>query len=174
MKSIVPVLDPILNKNILIPGISEPIPIDISDNFFFIICQNDSDSLGRNCVPDILQSKIRNIKYPMQSLEEIENICVKKRNNEFGNRKEFNEDTAKLLAKFMIEFNNLIEKYRLPLLKWSFRDIDKIIKRISNHIYNFYNFGIKNNLKKVNNNDKKEMNKKNDLIEPKVDKEKKK
>ena len=50
MKSVVPVLDPLLNKNILIPG--EDDCIDIQDNFFFIICQNDIDNLGRNDVPD--------------------------------------------------------------------------------------------------------------------------
>ena len=133
MKSVVPVLDPLLNKNILIPGKDDC--IDINNNFFFIICQNDIDNLGRNDIPDILQRKIRNIRYPKQSIEEIENICKEKKKKEYGNDDElFNEENAKLLGKFMINFNNLIEQYRLPLLKWSFRDIDKILKRISEHI----------------------------------------
>ena len=133
MKSVVPVLDPLLNKNILIPG--EDDCIDIKDNFFFIICQNDIDNLGRNDVPDNLQQKIRNIHYPKQSLEEIENICKEKKKKEYGEDEElFSEENAKLLGKFMINFNSLIERYRLPLLKWSFRDIDKILKRIFEHI----------------------------------------
>ena len=49
MKSIMPILDPLLNKNILIPGESEP--FDIKDEFFFISCQNDDNNLGRNKVP---------------------------------------------------------------------------------------------------------------------------
>ena len=133
MKSLVPVLDPLLNKNIIIPGKDDC--IDINSNFFFIVCQNDIDNLGRNDVPDILQQKIRNIRYPKQSIEEIENICIKKKKKEYGENEELlNEENAKSLGKFMIEFNNLIEKYRLPLIKWSFRDIDKIIRRIYEHI----------------------------------------
>ena len=133
MKSIVPVLDPFLNKNIIIPGKDDC--ININNNFFFIICQNDIDNLGRNDVPDNLQQKIRNIHYPKQSIEEIENICKIKKKKEYGDDEDlFNEQNAKLLGKFMINFNNLIDEHRLPLLKWSFRDIDKIIKRISEHI----------------------------------------
>ena len=45
----------------------------------------------------------------------------------------------------MIKYNNKIDELKLPLLKWSFRDIDKIIKRISEHmktenIINYKNF----------------------------------
>jgi hypothetical protein len=43
----------------------------------------------------------------------------------------------------MNEYNNFIEKNNCDCLKkWSFRDIDKIIKRISSHInhQNFKNF----------------------------------
>ena len=60
MKSILPVLDPLLCKKILIPGVDEP--IDIKDDFFFISCQNDVDNFGRNYIPEILQRKLRNIK----------------------------------------------------------------------------------------------------------------
>ena len=133
MKSIIPTLDPLLNKNILIPGEDEC--INIHEKFFFIICQNDIDNLGRNDVPENLQKKIRNIHYPKQSLEEIEKICEEKKEKEFGSDEtKFSKENAKRLGEFMINFNNLIEKYRLQLLKWSFRDIDKIIKRISEHI----------------------------------------
>ena len=53
MKSIVPFLDINLNKNILLPGLDKP--IDIHDNFFFIVCENDLDNLGRNAVPEMLK-----------------------------------------------------------------------------------------------------------------------
>ena len=84
----------------------------------------------------ILQQKIRNIHYPKQTIEEIENICKEKKKKEYNKNNDelFNERNAKLLGKFMINYNDLIEQYRLPLLKWSFRDIDKIIRRISEHI----------------------------------------
>ena len=144
MKSIIPVLDPLLKKNIVIPG--EDDYININDSFFFIICQNDIDNLGRNDLPENLQKKIRNIRYPEQSIEEIENICIEKKRKEYGDDDKslikFSDKNAKLLGKFMVNFNNLIETYRLPPLKWSFRDIDKIIKRISEHIRDedFLNF----------------------------------
>ena len=131
MKSILPVLDPLLCKNILIPGVDEP--IDINNNFFFISCQNDVDNFGRNYVPEILQRKLRNIKYPIQIEKEIKNICKEKRNKIFNNDK-FTEKDAESLGLFMIKYNNLIEEFRLPLLKWSFRDIDKIINRIYHFI----------------------------------------
>ena len=62
MKSIVPFLDINNNKNIFIPGLDNS--IDIHDKFFFIVCQNDLDNLGRNSVPEMLQRKLRNINYP--------------------------------------------------------------------------------------------------------------
>ena len=132
MKSIVPILDPLLNKNILIPGVDKP--ININDNFFFIACQNDLDNLGRNIVPEMLQRKIRNINYPKQTDEEIKDICKEKRNKDFGRDKEFSETDSELLGEFMMKYNEKIDKCKLPLLKWSFRDIDKIIKRISENV----------------------------------------
>ena len=140
MKSIVPFLDQLLNKNLMVPGLEKP--FDIHDNFFFIICQNDLDNLGRNCVPDILQRKIRNINYPKQTGEEIKNICKKKRIKDFGIGNEFSEIESELLGEFMRKYNEIIDSYNLPLLRWSFRDIDKIIRRISEHIRdtNYKNF----------------------------------
>jgi len=132
MKSIAPLLDPLLKKNILLPGMDKP--IDINDDFFFIACQNDLDNLGRNCLPYMLQRKLRNLNYPKQTEEEIKEICRKKRKKKFGERKEFSESESELLGEFMKEYNETLEKYKLPLLKWSFRDIDKIIQRISEHL----------------------------------------
>ena len=134
MKSLVPVLDPLLNKNILIPRKDKP--FDIDNKFFFIACQNDEDNLGRNNIPEVLKRKLREIKYPKQKKEEIIGICNQKRIIEFGNGEEFTEENSKLLGEFMFEFNKMIDDKRLPLLKWSFRDIDKNIKRINEHIRN--------------------------------------
>ena len=141
MKSLIPILDPFLSKNINIPGINSQ--ININKNFFFIACQNDLDNLGRNFVPENLQRKIRNIKYPNQVKKEIVNICVQKRFNEFEKNDEcFTEENASFLGIFMIKYNKMINKYNYPLLKWSFRDIDKIIRRIKEHIKedNYINF----------------------------------
>ena len=153
MKSIVPFLDSYLNKNILVSGINDnsnnysyekkTFGLDINENFFFIVCQNDLDNLGRNIVPEMLQRKLRNIRYPKQTLNEIKDICKKKRDSEYGmdNKNElFSEGNSELLGEFMKEYNEHIDKYKLPLLKWSFRDIGKIIKRIHEHNDDFKNF----------------------------------
>ena len=134
MKSILPVLDPLLCKKILIPGVDEP--IDIKDDFFFISCQNDVDNFGRNYIPEILQRKLRNITFPIQLEKEIKNICKEKRKKIFNdnNNEKFSEKDAESLALFMIKYNNLNDESRLSLLKWTFRDIDKIINRIFHFI----------------------------------------
>ncbi len=50
MKSISPVLEQIFNQDLIIPGIEGTTSID--PNFFFIICQNDVGTFGRNEFPD--------------------------------------------------------------------------------------------------------------------------
>ena len=82
----------------------------------------------------MLQRKLRNLYYPKQTEEEIKKICKEKRNKKFGERKEFIEKDSELLGEFMKKYNETIDEYRLPLLKWSFRDIDKIIERISTNL----------------------------------------
>ena len=73
MKSVTPVLEQIFNQDLIIPGIEGNTSID--PNFFFIICQNDVGTLGRNELPDKIKLKLRKIIYPEQSKEEIESIC---------------------------------------------------------------------------------------------------
>ena len=142
MNSIVPVLDPLLDKNIIIPSLDDT--INVNPNFFFIACQNRFDNLGRNVIPENLKRKIKIIKYPKQTKDEIINICKEKIKKEFKEDKNiFNESNDTHLGIFMNEYNNFIEKNNCDCLKkWSFRDIDKIIKRISSHInhQNFKNF----------------------------------
>ena len=141
MNSIVPILDPLLDKNINIPSIDKR--FNVSENFFFMACQNNFDNLGRNLVPENLNRKLRIIYYPKQKDDEIIYICKEKINKEFKNRQIFNESNDIYLGKFMNEYNNCIENNNYFFLKkWSFRDIDKIIKRISSHIESedFLNF----------------------------------
>ena len=142
-----------------------------------------------------MQRKLRIIKYPKQNEEEIVNICVQKCRKEFSNKdrkinkkKEiydfsncpnFNEDNSKKLGTFMVKYNEKVEIYKLPLLQWSFRDIDKIIKRIFEHIndtnnyinFKFYHFIYfylfssisKENLEKMINFCEQKQNKKDSL-----------
>ena len=142
MKSIIPFLDPLLKTNLILPGLDEP--IDINNNFFFIVCQNDFDNLGRNSIPEKLQRKLRHISYPVLTKEEIQKICIEKGKKElyFKFGKQIISKDFELLGEFVSEYNKILDKYKLPLLKWSFRDIDKIIKRISEHIIdeNYINF----------------------------------
>ena len=142
MKSILPVLNPQLNKNILIPGFEKP--INIEKDFFFISCQNDVDTFGRNNIPENIQRKLRIIKYPEQKEEEIKNICKGIRDKEFSKDDNiFSEKDSENLGSFMVKYNEIIDEFKLPLLKWSFRDINKIMKRISEHLNdneNFINF----------------------------------
>ena len=141
MNSIAPILDPLLNKNINIPSIDKK--FDVSENFFFIACQNKFDNLGRNLVPENLNRKIKTIQYPQQKEDEIINICKEKINKEFEKKQIFDEINDVFLGKFMNKYNNFIENNNYYFLKkWSFRDIDKIIKRISSHIKSedFLNF----------------------------------
>ena len=141
MNSIVPILDPLLDKNINIPSIDKR--FNVSENFFFIACQNKFDNLGRNLVPENLNRKIKTIQYPKQNEDEIINICKEKINKEFEKKQIFNQSNDIYLGQFMNEYNNFIENNNYYFLKkWSFRDIDKIIKRISSHIESddFLNF----------------------------------
>ena len=73
MKSVTPVLEQTFNENIIIPGIKGETCIE--PNFFFIICQNDVGTFGRNELPDKIKIKLRKVVYPEQSKEGIESIC---------------------------------------------------------------------------------------------------
>ena len=73
MKSVTPVLEQTFNQDLIIPGIEGMTSID--PNFFFIICQNDVGTFGRNELPDKIKIKLRKIIYPEQTKEEIESIC---------------------------------------------------------------------------------------------------
>ena len=111
MKSLEPVLDSLLiDEEFYIPGVE--IPLIINENFFFIACQNDIDYIGRNIVPYNLQRRLKNIKYPEPTKDEIKNICKDIRNCIFKdneNCSSFTENNAEQLGVFMIRLKKLIK-----------------------------------------------------------------
>ena len=73
MKSIVPSLDWNFNCEIYIPGINKK--IKINQRYFFIACQNDFTTTGRNSLPKLLSKKLKCIPYPEPPMKDIQKIC---------------------------------------------------------------------------------------------------
>ena len=147
MKSIYPVLEPNYNMRIRIPGIENP--IIMNDNFFFIICQNDSNTLGRNLIPIDLDYKLRTIYYPPAELEDIKEIC-KNINNDISEAQnledKLSDDDAKKCGEYMMELNKLNQRILSP---WSLRDIHKLFSRNTNirkKNHKFINIGLVENI----------------------------
>ena len=147
MKSVLPVLEPNFNKKIRIPGIDGPILFN--ENFFFIICQNDSNTLGRNLIPKELEYKLRTIYYPQAEIEDIKEIC-KNINDDINNSQNVNDklpdDDAKKCGEYMMELNKLNQRILSP---WSLRDIHKLFYRIANmrkKLNKFKNIGVIENI----------------------------
>ena len=132
MRSIIPVLEHNFNKKNRIPGIEGP--IIFNDKFFFIICQNESITLGRNLMPKELDNRLRTIFYPPANKNDIQEICknINKDINDSFNVSKYDrmkEEFAEKCGEYMIELNNL--KLRI-LSPWSLRDIHKLFSRIAN------------------------------------------
>ena len=140
MKSILPSLSKFKDYNIYIPGLEKK--IKINPNFVFIACQNKVGTLGRNKLPDLIESSLRELIYPShikKTSEEIKviesdvkNICVEinnslKKENKKIVEKPISDLEAKNIGVFMLKFNQLNKNYIQPL---SFRDIKKIFRRI--------------------------------------------
>lgn len=105
MKSVTPVLEQIFNQDLIIPGIEGT--VSINPNFFFIICQKDVGTFGRNELPHKIKIKLRKISYPEQSMKDIESIC-EKINDSLYEKKEKNKldsQDAKYCGQFMINVN---------------------------------------------------------------------
>ena len=136
MKSVTPVLEQTFNQDLIIPGIEGITSID--PNFFFIICQNDVGTFGRNELPDKIKIKLRKIIYPEQSKEEIESICSSINNSlyEEGERNKLDDIEARYCGDFMIEVN----QKNLTPQPWSLRDISKIFLRLKNQKINNVDF----------------------------------
>ncbi len=128
MKSVSPVLEQCFNQDLIIPGIEGNTLIN--PNFFFIICQNDVGTSGRNELPDKIKIKLRKIVYPEQSKVEIESICSSLNKSLYSNedKNRLEDIEAKFCGDFMIKIN----KDNLSSQAWSLRDISKIFARIKN------------------------------------------
>jgi len=128
MKSVTPVLEQTFNQDLIIPGIDGTVFID--PNFFFIICQNDVGTFGRNELPDKIKIKLRKVIYPEQTKEDIESICISLNNSlyEKGQKNKLEDIEAQYCGDFMMKVN----KYNLNPQPWSLRDISKIFLRMKN------------------------------------------
>ena len=106
MKSEALVLEQIFNQDLIIPEIEGYTYID--PNFFFIICQNDAGTFGRNELPDKIKTKLRKISYPEQSKEEIESICPSLNDSLYseGQRNRLDDIEARYCGYFMINVNH--------------------------------------------------------------------
>ena len=146
MKSLVPALDLNTNCKIYIPGIKDKIKID--QKFFFIACQNDFTTKGRNSLPKLLAKKLKCIPYPEPPMEDIKKICSNINLELYGKvdeptRKKI-EERGESIAMYMEEINRL----KLSCIpNWSIRDVTKVLKRvhfqsskINKYKYNNINF----------------------------------
>ena len=148
MNSIGPILEENFNFNIYIPGLSER--KKINKKFMLVCCQNYSNVLGRNQLPNILKRRIKIINYPENIKNDFQNICAninKVVKNEFIKKDLISDDEAKKFGLFIQKFNELNSNiiYNLNL-----RDIKKLFKRIYvqgneennykgfNHYYNIF------------------------------------
>ena len=145
MKSVSPVLEQTFNQDLIIPGIERKVSID--PDFFFIICQNDVGTFGRNELPDKIKIKLRTFKYPEQTKKEIEEICSSLNNSLYkeDDKEKLDDKEARYCGHFMIEVNNR----NLTSQSWSLRDISKIFLRLRNQVKlkeEFQNIGTAVNL----------------------------
>ena len=166
MKAVIPALEQIFNLPMVIPGIENL--VTINHRFFFIICQNDLDTFGRNDLPQKLKNRLRKLYYPNQSLKEVQNICININESLYdglnpGFKKLENEQAAKF-GDLMLAINYShpnqkelmkdeededFDEFKLELQNWSFRDIYKLFLRIKYQKINndkFINFTIEDNI----------------------------
>ena len=129
MKSLVPALDFNINCKIFIPGIKKK--IKISQQFFFIACQNDFTTAGRNSLPKLLAKKLKCIPYPEPPIEDIKKICsninLELYTKYDEKRKKKLIEKGESIAIYMEEINKL----KLSCIpNWSIRDVTKVLKRV--------------------------------------------
>lgn len=75
MEALAPVLEQFNSGKIYIPGLNEPVTID--NDFFFVACQNDVGTIGRNAIPSSILPRFKILYYPIQPKDDISNICLK-------------------------------------------------------------------------------------------------
>ena len=147
MKSIVPSLDWNFNCEIYIPGINKK--IKINQRYFFIACQNDFTTTGRNSLPKLLSKKLKCIPYPEPPMKDIQKICSSINLELYPKCDEFEKkqiiQNGERIAKYMNDLNKLKLSY-IP--NWSIRDITKILKRVNFQQKNSYKY---NNINFIDN-----------------------
>ena len=126
MNALAPALEMNLNISINFPGIEKPILIH--PNFFFVVCQNEVGTIGRNTLPPNIIKRFKEIFYPPQQVEDIAQICKEINNSLYqpGEEKIIKEEQAGKLGEYMIKLNsnNFSE-----ISQWSLRDINKLFQR---------------------------------------------
>ena len=115
------------SPEVLIPGINRKIPYH--KDCFIIICQNDSKTLGRKLLPNLIKKKIKIFEYPHPTFNDIYHLSENIIEKEIGDNSETNKTLAYKLSKLMISLN---EKEIPEVGSWSMRDIRKIFRRINN------------------------------------------
>ena len=104
MEALAPALELYFNEPLYFPGITEP--LKIKNSFFFIACQNDLNTIGRNIIPNSIASKFRYVQYPEQTEKEITGICKEIKNKIFYNKDSiFTDRDAENIGKFMLAYN---------------------------------------------------------------------
>ena len=126
ISALAPALEMNLNHKIYFPGIEEPILIH--PNFFFVVCQNEVGTIGRNTLPPNIIKRFKEIFYPPQQKEDISQICKEINNSLYkpGENKTTDDETAERLGEFMIELNS---QNFCEIAQWSLRDINKLLQR---------------------------------------------
>jgi MoxR-like ATPase len=126
MEALAPALELYFDEPLYFPGITEP--LKIKNSFFFIACQNDLNTIGRNIIPNSIASKFRYIPYPEQTEKDITDICKEIKNKIFYNKDSiFTDKDAENIGKFMLSYNKANIRELKP---WSLRDITKLMNRI--------------------------------------------
>ena len=108
LKSLAPILEPNFEKFIYIPNINEKIKID--NKFYFIVCQNETGTGGRNILPYTIQKRLKILKYPNPEDDDILKICKDIKNIIYTKKDSNNDDDIKL-GKFYLEYNKEILEY---------------------------------------------------------------
>ena len=129
IKAMAPALEINYSGKIYFPGIENP--IKINPNFFFVVCQNEFGTKGRNKLPKNISRKLKTIFYPSLCQYDIEGII-----NEIKNKLDLEYHYKKQYASFRIDTEEFVEFIftlnKKKLYKnnpWSFKDIKIIFQR---------------------------------------------
>ena len=95
-----------LNHKIYFPRIEEPILIHL--NFFFVVCQNEVGTIGRNTLPSNIIKRFKEIFYPPKQVEDITQIFKEINNSLYkpGEEKILDDRAAGKLGEFMTILNS--------------------------------------------------------------------